>query len=95
MIIKNIFILILASFIANDMIESTSSSFEFLPKIPENKSLCLIKNVKYTNEYLYGSFDLDFTWHRKAFTNHLDPSYMRSPIQSVWFLQPINKKNKV
>lgn len=79
-------LLLTAIFIINlnhTLINASSSS-----EIPLERSLCLIKNLKYTNEYLYSSSVFDDGFKKKIFTNQLDPIYMRNPLQSVWILEP-------
>ena len=72
------------------MILKVSSSSEIL----NEKSLCTIRNTKYSSEYLYSSLTFGDQFKMKVFTNEIDPAYMRSPLQPLWIIEPINYENR-
>ena len=63
-------------------------------EIPNQKSLCSIKNARYLNEYLYSSLTMGGRFTIKVFTNVIDSVYMHSPLQSLWILEPSNYNNR-
>jgi hypothetical protein len=73
----------------NENLIKDSSSFE----IPHQRSACLIRNIKYKNEYLYSSLAKNDESQIKTFTNEIDPTYMSSPLQPVWIIEPADYEN--
>ena len=68
--------------------------------VMNGSSRCLIKNAKYSNEYLLSSrhdyelfYDEFNTYYkRKVFTNKIDSTLVKSLKQIVWTLDPIKKE---
>ena len=83
--------LMIIMFTSLNLIQAKSST---KTDIPQTKSLCLIKNEKYTDEYLYSSLLFDEDMRIKLYTNEIDPVYMNSPLQAVWILEPTNYQNE-
>jgi hypothetical protein len=58
--------------------------------VNDNRTLvCVIKNLKYKNEYLYSTFKIDEMRQRKVYINELSSILFRSNDQLVWILEPV------
>ena len=85
-------LIIIIEFITIGAITTVKSSIR-----TENSSICFIRNIKYTDEYLYTSHELDRFDHdinngldkRKVFANEMQSKYMNHFRQASWIVQPV------
>ena len=88
-------ILIIFNGLAINAIKNTTKDTTIMTTLNATKNhdltlVCLIKNIKYKDEFLYSTFDIDELKQRKVYSNEINPNLMQHSDQLLWILKPVD-----